>query len=151
MLPQPHETDILPLIDPHVVAVVAGRDAQETVRSTLKRDLCEILTTDRPDEFMRWLSGRRVSLALVDSAYDDLLPSARAWAPETSFVLLARSPEKAREAEGLRWVVEEPWPEEALRRIVRHLLREQELARRTRQQAEAVEEKPEERELGVGD
>lgn len=151
MLPNPHETDILPLIDPHVVAVVAGRDAQETVRRTLKRDLCEILTTDRPDEFMSWLSGRRVSLALVDSAYDDLLPRAQVRAPETSFVLLARSPEGVQATDGLRWVIDEPWPEEALRRIVRHLLREQELSRRTREQAEAVEERPEERELGVGD
>lgn len=147
----PRETDILPLIDPHVVAVVAGRDAQETVRRTLKRDLCEVLTTDRPDEFLNWLSGRRVSLALVDSAYDDLLPRAADRAPETSFVLLARSPEHTQEAEGLRWVIEEPWPEDALRQLVRHLLREQELARRTRQQAEAVDETPEERELGVGD
>jgi len=151
MLPEAPETDILPLIHPHVVAVVAGRDAQETVRSTLKRDLCEILTTDRPDEFMSWLAGRRVSLALVDSAYDDQLSRARSRSPETSFVLLARSPDRAQEADGVRWVVEEPWPQEALRRIVRHLLREQELARRTRQQAEAVEERPEERELGVGD
>lgn len=151
MLPSPHETDILPLIDPHVVAVIAGRDAQETVRRTLNRELCEILSTDRPEEFMTWLSGRRVSLALVDALYDDLLPRARSRSPETSFVLLARSPRAPREAEGLRWVVEEPWQEEALRRIVRHLLREQELARRTRAQAEAVEEKPEERELGVGD
>lgn len=150
-MPNRSETDILPLIDPHVVAVIAGRDAQDAVRRTLNRELCEILTTERSDEFLDWLSGRRVSLVLLDSAYTNVLSDAQGRAPEASYVLLARSPERPREAEGIRWVIEEPWAEEALNRIVRHLLREQELARRTRQQAEAVEEKPEERELGVGD
>lgn len=151
MLPEPSETDILPLIDPHVVAVIAGRDAQETVRRTLKRELCEILTTDRADEFLGWLSGRPVSLALVEPAYGDVLQDARGRSPETSFVLMGHDPRRSFETDGLRWIIEDPWQEEALRRVVRHLLREQELARRTREQASAVEETPEERELGVGD
>ena len=150
MLPNPPETEILPLLDPHLVAVLARGDAQETVRRTLKRELCELLTTDRPGEFLGWLGGRRVSLALVDASSVHLLPEARRRAPDVAYVLLGGDAGD-RPIDGVRWVLEDPWGEEAVRRIVRHLLRERELSRRTHQQAQAVEDAPEERELGVGD
>jgi response regulator RpfG family c-di-GMP phosphodiesterase len=64
----------------------------------------------------------------------ELLTEARRRSPETTRVFLTAYPEHVPLPEEVaRWVISKPWDAETLRKVVRQLLRERELARRRRE------------------
>jgi len=140
MTPIVPDTDILPLLDPHVVVVVDDDpEALSAVRRALRAEPCVLLTTEHPGQALEWVGRREVSLLLCDYRMPEMsgaetLVEARRRSPETTRVFLTAYPEQVPlPDEVVRCVIHKPWDVPTLRKVVRQLLRERELVRRRRE------------------
>ena len=118
------ETDILPLLERHVVVAVDDDPATlEALRRLLERESYELRLTRRPQEALDWIAAGEVSLLLADPGLLD-----RAGASDVTRVMLTAAPPAGWEASA-RELIGKPWNDRDLRKTLRLLLRERELQR----------------------
>ena len=124
-------------IERHVVVCV---DDEPGILSALRRSLraepYELLTTDRPENALRWVNSRDVSLVITDQRMPgmegtELLEEVMRRSPSTARILLTAYPGSAITTPGLRhWtecMISKPWDNVMLRKTIRQLLGEREL------------------------
>ena len=126
--------------DLHLVVCV---DDEPAVLSALTRALrnepYRLLTTGRPETVLEWVASRDVSVLISDQrmpgmAGTDLMREVWKRSPETARVILTAYPEEvfhAREVRiGTDCLIGKPWDGDLLKRTVRQLLFDRDLAAR---------------------
>ena len=128
------------MIERHVVVCV---DDEPAILSALKRSLraepYELLTTDSPENALKWVGTRDISLVITDQrmprmAGTELLEEVLKKSPSTARIILTAYPGDAVGTPGLRhWtecMISKPWDNGMLRKTIKQLLDERELDQR---------------------
>jgi DNA-binding NtrC family response regulator len=131
------DTDLLPPKRNHVVVIVDDElRTLSAMTRLLRHEPYEIRTTSKPSEAVGWIARGDVSLLISDHLMPemtgrDLAETVKKLAPATSVVILTAYAERLhaepRWREDVRELLQKPWDDRALRRTIRHLLREREL------------------------
>lgn len=132
-------------IERHVVVCV---DDEPGILSALRRSLraepYELLTTDRPENVLRWVDSRDVSLVITDQrmpgmAGTELLEEVLRRSPSTARILLTAFAGSAFATPGLRhWtecMISKPWDNGMLRKTIRQLIGDRELDQKHEEEA----------------
>lgn len=125
------------VIERHCVLCV---DDEPAILAALKRSLrlepYDIVTTESPEDALRWISSRNVSLIISDQRMPgmqgtELLAEVSRSSPSTARIILTAHPGTTYSTPGMRrWLecmISKPWDSAMLRRTIRQLLREREL------------------------
>jgi DNA-binding NtrC family response regulator len=130
------ESRIEPLVRPHTVIVLDDdRATLAALKRTLRGEPYDLLTADDPDQVLRWIESREVSLVVSDLRMPEmegteLLEEVRRRSPLTMGVLITAYPESLQMDPDLRrwvrWVILKPWEDGWLRGTLRHLLEKRE-------------------------
>ncbi len=136
-----------PMNELHLVVCV---DDEPSILSALRRALrhepYRVMTTERPEEVLEWVGSRDVSVIITDQRMPglqgtELLEEVQRRSPDTARIILTAYPEEVYQSRGLRALTEclisKPWDATLLRRTLRQLMFDREMAGR------------EERELGA--
>lgn len=128
------------MIERHVVVCV---DDEPAILSALKRSLrwepYELLTTDSPENALRWVGSREVSLVITDQRMPlmegtELCEEISRRSPSTARIILTAYPGDTMSSPGLRrrteCMISKPWDHMMLRKTIRQLLGERELDQR---------------------
>ena len=128
------------IIERHCVVCVDDEPAiLAALRRSLRRDPYEVLTTDSPDDAIRWVESREVSLVITDQRMPvmegrELLEEVSKRSPSTARIILTAYPGDTMASPGLRRATEcmisKPWDNVMLRKIIRQLLGDRELDQR---------------------
>jgi response regulator RpfG family c-di-GMP phosphodiesterase len=134
------EETMRPDRDVHLVVCV---DDEPAVLSALTRALrhepYRLLTTGSPETVLEWVASRDISVLISDQrmpgmAGTDLMQEVRKRSPETARVILTAYPEEVFHARGVRsgtdCLIGKPWDGGLLKRTVRQLLFDRDLAER---------------------
>jgi response regulator RpfG family c-di-GMP phosphodiesterase len=125
------------IIERHCVVCVDDEPAiLAALRRSLRRDPYEVLTTDSPDDAIRWVESREVSLVITDQRMPgmqgtELLEEISRRSPSTARIILTAYPGQTATTPGLRrrleCMISKPWDIGMLRRTIHQLLLEREL------------------------
>lgn len=128
--------EIEPRLHPHTVVILDDDPATlAALRRTLRGEPYELLTAGDPQQVLRWIESRDVSLVISDLRMPEmdgteLLEEVRRRSPLTRGVILTAYPDSLRMDDDLkrwlRWVIVKPWKDVWLRGTLRHLLRRSE-------------------------
>lgn len=119
-----------------VVAVDDEVQILATLRRLLRREPYELVTTDSPEEALKWVQERDVSLLIVDERMPgmkgmDLIQAVREKSPRTTRVMLTAYPNSGmileRVKQGFHRLITKPWNDADLKRTIRELLYDREL------------------------
>ena len=126
------------LIESHVVLCVDDEPAiLAALRRLLRNEPYELLTTDHPDRALRWVETRDISLVISDQRMPgmlgtELLAAVSQHSPSTARIILTAFPGSTASSPGLRLrtdcMISKPWDSTMLRRTIRQLLMDRELA-----------------------
>jgi response regulator RpfG family c-di-GMP phosphodiesterase len=126
------------MIETHVVLCVDDEPAiLAALRRSLRNEPYEVLTTDHPDRALKWVDTREISLVISDQRMPgmlgtDLLEEVGQRSPSTVRVILTAYPGSTASRPGLRrgtdCMISKPWDGGMLRRTIRQLLMDRELA-----------------------
>lgn len=124
-------------IERHVVVCVDDEPAiLSALRRSLRSEPYELLTTDRPENALRWVNTLDVSLVITDQRMPgmegtDLLEEVSRRSPTTARILLTAFPGSAIGTPGLRhWtecMISKPWDNVMLRKTIRQVLGDRDL------------------------
>jgi len=122
------------VIERHCVVCVDDEPAiLAALRRSLRQEPYDVLTTESPEDALRLISTRDVSLIISDQRMPrmqgtDLLAEVSRNSPSTARIILTAFPGPAFATPGLRrWLecmISKPWDSGMLRRTIRQLLRE---------------------------
>ncbi|MBV8878407.1 MAG: response regulator [Planctomycetaceae bacterium] len=125
------------VIERHCVVCVDDEPAiLAALRRSLRLEPYDVLTTESPEDALRWISTRDVSLIITDQRMPgmqgtELLEEVSRSSPSTARIILTAYPGAAYSTPGLRrWLecmISKPWDSGMLRRTIRHLLWEREM------------------------
>ena len=125
------------IIERHCVVCVDDEPAiLAALRRSLRRDPYEVQTTDSPDDAIRWVESREVSLVITDQRMPgmqgtELLEEISRRSPSTARIILTAYPGQTATTPGLRrrleCMISKPWDIGMLRRTIHQLLLEREL------------------------
>lgn len=127
-------------IERHVVVCVDDEPAiLSALRRSLRSEPYEVLTTDRPENALRWVESRDISLVITDQRMPgmegtELLEEVLRRSPSTARILLTAYAGSTISTPGLRhWtecMISKPWDNGMLRKTIRQLLVDRELDQR---------------------
>jgi len=121
---------------PCVVCVDDEPAILAALRRALRQEPYDVLTTESPQDALRMISTRDVSLVITDQRMPgmqgtDLLAEVSRNSPSTARIILTAYPGAAFATPGLRrWLecmISKPWDSGMLRRTIRQLLRERQM------------------------
>jgi response regulator RpfG family c-di-GMP phosphodiesterase len=126
------------VIERHVVLCVDDEPAiLAALRRALRNEPYELLTTDLPDRALRWVDTREISLVISDQRMPgmlgtELLEEVSQRSPTTARIILTAYAGSTASRPGLRQrtdcMISKPWDSGMLRRTIRQLLMDRELA-----------------------
>ena len=133
---QRSEAPVLNLYHWHTVIVVDDdQEVLAALRRVLDREPYDVVTTDRPQLALDWMSRKSISLAISDQLMpemdgDRFLEEVWKQSPTTGRLLLTGHPERLNiippSRRSLLQVMLKPWEDGDLRKTIRTLLRERE-------------------------
>ena len=121
---------------PCVVCVDDEPAILAALRRALRQEPYDVLTTESPEDALRMVATRDVSLIITDQRMprmqgSDLLVEVSRHSPSTARIILTAFPGSAFATPGLRrWLecmISKPWDSGMLRRTIRQLLRERQM------------------------
>jgi response regulator RpfG family c-di-GMP phosphodiesterase len=125
------------IIERHCVVCVDDEPAiLAALRRSLRQDPYDVLTTLSPEDALRWVGSREVSLVISDQRMPgmqgtELLEEVSRRSPSTARIILTAYPGETVATPGLRrrleCMISKPWDTAMLRRTIRQLLMEREL------------------------
>lgn len=120
-----------------VVCVDDEAPVLAAIRRLLRREPYKVHTTTSPDEALRWVKEKEVSLILSDHRMPgmtgiELLRRVRSVSVDTVRVILTGYPDdnlilEGMDDRGVQWLISKPWKDDDLKRTIRRLLFEKEL------------------------
>jgi response regulator RpfG family c-di-GMP phosphodiesterase len=124
------------LTERHVVVVVDDEPGiLSAIRRTLRNEPYQVLTTERPEQALRWVESRDVSAVVSDQRMPgmngmDVLRKVGERSPSTARIILTAFMGPTTREPGLRGaadsIVGKPWDDRLLRRMIREFLSERE-------------------------
>jgi DNA-binding NtrC family response regulator len=125
------------VIERHCVVCVDDEPAiLAALRRSLRQEPYDVLTTGSPEDALRWIATRDVSLIITDQRMPgmqgtELLEEVSRNSPSTARIILTAYPGTAYATPGLRrWLqcmISKPWDSGMLRRTIRQLLWERQM------------------------
>lgn len=133
------------MIERHVVVCVDDEQAiLSALRRSLRREPYDVLTTADPEDALRWVQTRDVSLVITDQRMPDmlgtdLLEEVTRRSPTTARIILTAYPGATAATPRLRHrtecMISKPWDGTMLRQTIRRLLLDRELDDRHQEDA----------------
>lgn len=124
------------LTERHVVVVVDDEPGVlSAIRRTLRNEPYQVLTTERPEQALRWVESRDVSAVVSDQRMPgmsgmEVLRKVAERSPSTARIILTAFMGPTTREPGLRGAIDsivgKPWDDRLLRRMIRDFLSERE-------------------------
>jgi len=114
-----------------VICVDDEPEILSALRRSLRAEPYELLTTDRPENALRWVKSRDVALVITDQRMPgmegtDLLEEVSRRSPSTARIILTAYPGDTMSVPGVsHWtecMISKPWDNVMLRKTIRQLL-----------------------------
>ncbi len=141
-----------PMNELHLVVCVDDEPSiLRALRRALRHEPYRVMTTDRPETVLEWVNSRDVSVIISDQRMPglqgtELLEEVRRHSPDTACVILTAYPEEVYQSKGVRarteCLISKPWDAILLRRTLRQLMFDREMAEREERERGAPARRP---------